>query len=69
MPMNYATKELTASLQELTSKCERQSCQADDSLPANIAASELSLPKEVQLFLEGKRDYAVRTRTVNIGIY
>ena len=68
--MNYATKELTASLQELTSQSEQQADNlVEEPLPVCIAASELTLSKEVQSFLEKTREYSARTRSVCVGIY
>ncbi len=67
--MNYATKELTASLQELTSKSEQQPRQGKKSLPASIAAGEFSFSKEVESFLEHTRNYSAKTRNVNVGTY
>lgn len=67
--MNYATKELTASLQELTSQSEQSAHHASEPLPASIAESELTLSKEVQTFLERTREYSARTRDVHVGTY
>lgn len=69
MPMNYATKELTASLQELTSQSEQPVHHPREPLPASIAASDLTLSKEVQSFLERTREYSARTRDVHVGTY
>ena len=67
--MNYATLELTASLQELTSRSERQHRQIEKNVPASIAARDFSFSKEVESFLEKTRDYSAKTRGVNVGTY
>lgn len=67
--MNYATQELTASLQELTSKSERQPPPIEKTVPASISASDFSFSKEVESFLETTRDYSAKTRGVYVGIY
>jgi hypothetical protein len=67
--MNYATQELTNSLQELTSKTERQPRQIEQPVPASIAARDFSFSKEVESFLEKTRDYSARTQGVHVGMY
>ncbi len=67
--MNYATKELTASLQELTSRSGQQFCKRQEPLPASITQGEATLSKEVDTFLEKTRDYSAKTKSVNIGTY
>jgi len=67
--MNYATKELTASLQELTSRSEKQFCKRQEPLPAAIASADLSISKEVDSFLEKTREYSVKTSGTNVGTY
>jgi hypothetical protein len=67
--MNYATQELTASLQELTSKSACQPRPLEKSVPASISASDFSFSKEVESFLETARDYSAKTRDVHVGIY
>jgi len=67
--MNYATQELTASLQELTTKSERQPRPIEKTVPASISASDFSFSKEVESFLETTRDYSAKTRGVHVGIY
>ena len=67
--MHYATKELTDSLQELTSKSEQQPGQNEDVLPQSIAAGELTVSAEVESFLEKTQEYTAKTRNVHIGTY
>lgn len=67
--MHYATKELTASLQELTSKSEQQLGQKEEVLPTSIAAGEFTVSKEVESFLEKTQEYSAKTRNVHIGTY
>lgn len=67
--MNYATQELTASLQELTSKSERQPHQIEKPVPTSIAARDFSFSQEVETFLEKTRAYSAKTRGVHVGTY
>ncbi len=67
--MNYATQELTNSLQELTSKAERQPRKIEPAVPASIAAGDFSFSKEVESFLEKTRAYSAKTRGVHVGTY
>ena len=67
--MNYATQELTASLQELTSKSECHPRQVEKTIPASIAERDFSFSKEVELFLENTREYSAKTQGVHVGIY
>ncbi len=67
--MHYATKELTASLQEVTGKSEQQPGQNEEALPASIAAGEFTVSKEVESFLEKTQEYSAKTRDVHIGTY
>ena len=67
--MTYATKELTASLQELTSMSERPSGQNHTDLPSLIAAGEFTVSQEVEVFLERTREYSDKTRNVHVGTY
>lgn len=67
--MNYATKELTTSLQELTSRSEQQFCKRQEPLPTSITQGDTTLSKEVDTFLEKTREYSARTKNANVGAY
>jgi len=63
--MTYATKQLTEALQELTNK----KAQFESKSSEPVALDKLKLSKEVESFIEQKRDYADRTRSVSVGSY
>jgi hypothetical protein len=67
--MNYAAKELTTSLQELTSRSEQQFCKRPEPLPTSITQGDTTLSKEVDTFLEKTREYSARTKNANVGTY
>lgn len=67
--MDYATKELTASLQELTSRSKQQFCKRQEPLPASITPGDLTLSREVDSFLEKTRNHSAKTKSVNVGTY
>jgi hypothetical protein len=69
MLMNYATQELTNSLQELTSKTESQPRKVEQVVPSSISARDFSFSSEVESFLEKTRDYSAKTQGVNVGTY
>ncbi len=66
--MNYATKELTSSLQELTAHTQA-SDQNRQQIPASIATTDVHLSTEVERFLQEKKEYSLRTRNVHVGTY
>ncbi|MEW6305021.1 MAG: hypothetical protein AB1705_16215 [Verrucomicrobiota bacterium] len=66
--MNYATKELTASLQELTTKSQQPAADAKP-LPESLAAGEFAFSKEVEGFLEKTQAYSAKTRNISVGTY
>lgn len=70
--MDYATKELTQSLQDIAAR-EAQSVgersEKTDAEHAAYSASALSLPTGVDRFLETRRDFQERTRDVSMGCY
>ncbi len=66
--MTYATKQLTESLQELTSQTQTKGSFTRNA-PKTIAKESFHLSLEVQTFLDTRRDHSERSRTVNEGRY
>ncbi|MEI6078588.1 MAG: hypothetical protein WCS94_23620 [Verrucomicrobiota bacterium] len=67
--MNYSTKELTASLQELTSQGQEPTYQRKDVVPAAIQAGEFSFSKDIEKFLQTAREYSALTQNISVGTY
>jgi len=70
--MDYATRELTQTLQQIAAR----EAQANDkpgtpreSDPGQYSASSLTLPSGVDGFLETRRKFLKRIRSVSIGRY
>ncbi len=68
--MNYATKQLTRELRELT-KTDNSQFQnhAGIRLPPRIQEDSNLFSEEVESFLRNKREYARKTRSVSEGRY
>lgn len=70
--MDYATKELTESLQQIVA---RETSDGNEHVqPAadrshNYCSNKLTLPKGVDRFLKTRRDFYEKTRDVSIGSY
>ena len=69
--MNYTdhTHELTASLQELTARGQKQHDGPVSLIPKTVSDGELVLSDEVASFLERRESYAVKTRKISEGVY
>ncbi|WPJ94394.1 hypothetical protein SH580_13220 [Coraliomargarita algicola] len=70
--MDYATKELTESLQQIAANEAEQSREsANCAVLGNqgYGAGVLTLPTGVDRFLATRRDFQERTRNVSIGSY
>jgi hypothetical protein len=63
--MTYAIKQLTEALQELNNK----KVQFESKSPEPVSLDDLKLSKEVDSFIEQKRDYSNSTRSVSVGTY
>lgn len=68
--MDYATKELTQSLQQIAAREadseQRQGVTAGD---RTYSAGVLNLPTGVDGFLATRRDFQEKTRNVSVGSY
>lgn len=67
--MNYATSKLTASLQSLTRQSQQKSGTVQAALPKVISASQFTVARGVESFLEKRSDYAAKSLTVRVGSY
>ena len=69
--MTPATKQLTEALQELTSRSVQFEARPREHHPepGHVALQQLSLSREVNAYLERKREYAENTRTISVGSY
>ncbi len=67
--MTYATQQLTNALQELTHRSGQFEVKIIQTLPSVITADQLTFSKDVEIFVEQKREYSERTRSVNVGRY
>jgi hypothetical protein len=67
--MNSTIQELTAALQELTVREAKEIGAAGRTLPGKVDANELAPLPEIEAFLETRREYAVKTRHVSVGMY
>lgn len=67
--MNYATKQLTHALQELTRHEQNGEAQKPIMTSGIISADELSLPAEVESSLLERQTYSKRTRNISVGSY
>jgi hypothetical protein len=66
---NQTTQELTTSLQALTARNAQGQGVAKQGFPRSIPAKDVTVAREVRNFLESRRSYEARTRTVSIGRY
>jgi hypothetical protein len=67
--MNYASKELTAALQKLTTKEQSQTPPEQQKLPTSLPAAEFKSSRQVELFLDRSFQYSAKTRNVHVGTY
>lgn len=69
--MTYATRQLTEALQELTSRSAQLKHPATEreTEAEAVRIQDLHLSKEVEDYIEQKRAYSERTRSVNTGQY
>ena len=70
--MDYATKELTESLQQIVAReanAGKEPIQAAADGTRAYCSNRLTLPKGVDRFLETRRDFHEKTRDVSIGSY
>jgi len=67
--VTYATKQLTHALQELTRRSQQDEPQVQSSAPSVIPADRLQFSKEVESYLERRKDYSSQTRHVSVGSY
>ena len=71
--MDYATKALTQSLQELAAdeaKIRHESANSSvKTEPATYGVCGITLPKGVDQFLQVRREFKEKTRDVSIGSY
>ena len=69
--MTYATRQLTEALQELTARSVQFEASLHDSQVESkpVALHDLHLSREVEEFIEQKREYSERTRSVSVGTY
>ena len=70
--MDYATKELTESLQQIVARAAnagKEAIQPVTDGPPAYCSNTLTLPKGVDRFLETRRDFHEKTRDVSIGSY
>ena len=66
--VNDSIEQLTASLQELTSRTYCQS-HGFETASGEVSAADLEVSKEVESFIEMTRAYAEKTRSVSVGTY
>ena len=69
--MTYATRQLTEALQELTARSVQFEASLQDSKIESkpVALHDLHLSREVEEFIEQKREYSEKTRSVSVGTY
>ncbi len=70
--MDYATKELTESLQQIAANEAQKDVKSGEATLVEkrvYSAGVLTLPSGVDGFLAMRRDFQERTRDVNVGSY
>jgi hypothetical protein len=68
--MNYSTQQLTASLQRIA-RVERDVNPESDKAtsPPTFCTNQVKIPSGADSFLEERREFQEKTRTVSIGNY
>jgi len=68
--MTYATRQLTEALQELTVRSAKLQAKNDSQIESKpVALHDLHLSREVEEFIDQKREYSEKTRSVSVGTY